>query len=185
MKIYTRVGDKGRTGLIGGEKVGKDHARLAAYGTIDELNAQIGLARALDESGELEGALRRIQEDLFVIGSRLAALDPQAHSLPALPEGAATELEGWIDDMEEDLPELKNFILPGGCPQGAALHLARTVCRRAERGVVALATGVKLSPEILVYMNRLSDFLFVAGRWANRRAGRGETLWRTRSESTD
>ena len=182
MKIYTRGGDKGKTGLIGGRRVDKDIARLRAYGTVDELNAQIGLARALAESGELDGALLRIQENLFVLGSLLAAIDPGKFSLPALPADAVQELEQWIDRMEEELVPLANFILPGGSPAAASLHVARTVCRRAEREAVALDRDEKLPPEIIVYLNRLSDFLFVAARLANRRSGGQETIWSNRGK---
>ncbi|MCB1161647.1 MAG: cob(I)yrinic acid a,c-diamide adenosyltransferase [Candidatus Krumholzibacteriia bacterium] len=180
MKIYTRGGDKGRTGLLGGTRTGKDDPRIEAYGSVDELGAQLGLADALDESGELSPLIHAIQRDLFTVGSHLASPDPSAASLPPLdPEGPA-RLEGWIDRLEADLPPLRQFILPGGCAQAAALHLGRTVCRRAERRVVALAAaGLNVSEDLIVYLNRLSDFLFVAARWANRRAGAHEEPWHT------
>jgi cob(I)alamin adenosyltransferase len=178
MKIYTRGGDKGRTGLLGGTRAAKDDPRIEAYGTVDELSAQLGLADGLDESGELSPLLHAIQRELFSLGAHLASPDPTAASLPPLDAAAPTQLEAWIDRMEEDLPPLTQFILPGGVSQGAALHLARTVCRRAERRVVALTSaGLNVSEGIVVYLNRLSDFLFVAARWANRRAGATEEPW--------
>jgi cob(I)alamin adenosyltransferase len=178
MKIYTRGGDKGRTGLLGGTRTGKDDPRIEAYGTVDELSAQLGLADGLDEAGELSPLLRAIQRELFSLGAHLASPDPAAASLPPLDPAGPAQLEAWIDRMEEDLPPLTQFILPGGSSQGAALHLARTVCRRAERRVVALTgAGLNVSEGIIVYLNRLSDFLFVAARWANRRAGAHEEPW--------
>jgi len=162
--------------------VGKDDPRLVAYGAVDELSAQLGLARALDESGELAPALVTIQETLFVIGSQLAAPRPEEAGIPPFEPEATGELEGWIDEMEGELPPLTSFILPGGSPQGAALQLARTVCRRAEREVVALSRSAEIAAGILVYLNRLSDFLFVAARLANRRAGAVERPWTPRAE---
>jgi cob(I)alamin adenosyltransferase len=177
MKIYTRGGDKGSTGLIGGARVPKDDVRLEAYGAVDELNALLGEARSRDETGEFDAALGEIQRDLFVVGSSLAAPDPDAAKLPDFDGGPAERLEAWIDSMEEELPPLRSFVLPGGAPLGAALHRCRTVCRRAERAVVALSHGAAVAAEILIYLNRLSDFLFVAARLANRRAGVEEEPW--------
>jgi cob(I)alamin adenosyltransferase len=181
MRIYTKTGDGGETGLFGGERVPKDHARVAAYGEVDELNAAIGLARALDPRDFEDALLQAIQRHLFTIGAELATPDRArlANALGGAPIGDAdvATLEGAIDRLETGLPPLKTFILPGGAPKGAALHVARTVCRRAERGVVGLAREVAISPAIGRYLNRLSDLLFVLARSANARAGAGELPW--------
>ncbi len=177
MKIYTKTGDGGETGLIGGDRVAKDHARIEAYGTVDELNAKIGAARAAGVGEALEGQLAEIQSELFVLGSQLASPEPNPR-LPALESASIERLEFWIDEAK--LPELKQFILPGGCPAGAALHLARTVCRRAERRVQSLSREAKLPGEIPVFLNRLSDYLFTAARLANHQAGAVEEPWKPR-----
>ena len=173
MKIYTKTGDAGETGLFGGGRVPKDHVRVAAYGTVDELNSTVGAAIA-QAPPEFELALlERIQRDLFTIGAELATPDPAKlpKSLPGPPvrEAAVTAVEQAIDRLEAGLPALQNFILPGGTPKAAWFHLARTVCRRAERGVVALAREAPASvpPAIGAYLNRLSDLLFVLARAAN------------------
>ena len=181
MKIYTKTGDSGETGLFDGTRVSKADARVAAYGEVDELNAWLGVARASGVPGgidaELGGFLEQIQRDLFALGARLA--DPR-HKIAERVEKAAVvagdveRLEGWIDALEADLPPLRRFILAGGCPGGAALHVARTVCRRAERAVVGLGDA---EPAVVVYLNRLSDLLFVMARAANRRAGIPEIEW--------
>ena len=181
MKIYTKMGDHGETGLFGGGRVPKDHVRVAAYGEVDELNATIGFAASLEPSGlELE-LLQNIQRQLFTIGAELSTLKPEAlaKSLTGSPtgEGEVTTLERAIDGWEERLEPLKNFILPGGSPKAAALHMARTICRRAERAVVTLARGEPVSPAILMYLNRLSDLLFMLARAANAQAGRPELQW--------
>lgn len=177
MKIYTRTGDSGETSLFDGTRVLKSEARVATYGDVDELNAVLGLARSATSDAQLAAMLEQIQRDLFALGSRLA--DP-AHKIAGRVSKAAvtpadiTRLEGWIDTLETELPPLRRFILPGGGPAGASLHVARTVCRRAERAMVALGD---LEPELLVYVNRLSDLLFVMARAANHRAGAAETEW--------
>lgn len=183
-RIYTRTGDRGETGLFGGGRVPKSHPRVAAYGAVDELNAGLGwvMARLGDDAGDMSGRLTRIQGDLFAIGAHLAS-PPEARSreyLPPLPAGRPEEFERWIDAAETELAPLTTFILPGGTEAGAALHLARTVCRRAERAVVALAADPAqgVDPGILVYLNRLSDLLFDWARLANHRAGVAETPWR-------
>lgn len=180
-RIYTRTGDKGETGLFGGGRVPKSHPRVAAYGAVDELNAALGLATSSLSDPEIGGRLSTIQADLFTIGSHLAtprAEGEEAHRyLPELPHGRAKEFERWIDEADAELPELHAFILPGGTPGGAALHLARTVCRRAEREVIALGEHEWVDPEVVVYLNRLSDLLFQFARLENHRAGRGDTLW--------
>lgn len=183
MKIYTRKGDAGRTKLFGGLEVSKHDARVAAYGTLDELNASLGMTLALDPGGELGTAdLVRVQEDLFVLGSRLAAARPEREiergTIPALNLERIADLEAWIDRLDGELPPLTAFVLPGGCGAGAQLHVARTVCRRAEREVTALIDDdPALSSGVIPYINRLSDLLFTLARAVNHRAGRPETMW--------
>jgi len=179
MKIYTKSGDGGETGLFGGDRVRKSDPRVAAYGEVDEANATIGAARAVLGDAELDAELGRVQSELFTIGAELAT--PHAArargTLPAIDPAWATRLEQVMDRWEATLPELRAFVLPGGTPGAAALHLARCVCRRAERQVVSLASQVEVDPNALIYLNRLSDLLFVAARIANLRAGRAETSW--------
>ena len=187
MKIYTKTGDAGQTGLFGGGRVSKDHARIAAYGTLDELNAAIGVARA--EAGRIgwsdEGTRDRIdailgetQNRLFDLGAELATPDAEKFASTALGERHVEALEAAIDHHEATLPPLRNFILPGGSAAAAHLHLARCVCRRAERGLVTLAGLEPIRELPLVYINRLSDLLFVLARAANQAAGAGDTPWR-------
>jgi cob(I)alamin adenosyltransferase len=174
--IYTGGGDRGETGLFGGGRVSKDDLRVEAYGAVDELNASLGLARTT-------GLLARIQDDLFVLGADLATppdATVRADRIVRLKAGAAKALEPEIDRLEAALPPLRTFILPGGSPAGAALHLARTVCRRAERRVVTLARKSGVSAETIVYLNRLSDLLFVMARSANAQAGVPEAPWNPR-----
>lgn len=181
MKIYTKTGDTGETGLFGGGRVGKDHARVAAYGDVDELNAALGVARAEPPEAFAAQLLEQIQRDLFAVGAELAAPEPAklAKTLAGHPIGEpdVTRIEHAIDAHEAALPPLREFILPGGVAKAAALHLARTVCRRAERGVVALGRTAAVSPFILQYLNRLSDLLFVLARAANARAGEPDVRW--------
>ncbi len=183
MKIYTRQGDAGRTKLFGGLEVSKHDARVAAYGTFDELNAALGGILSLDPDGDLGTAnLQRVQEDLFILGSRLAAARPERElergSIPGLAPGRIADLEVWIDSLDEELPPLNAFVLPGGCPAGAQLHVARTVCRRAEREVTSLLDAdPALSTAVIPYINRLSDLLFTLARAVNHRAGRPEAQW--------
>ena len=183
MKIYTRGGDSGQTGLFGGDRVAKDDPRVQAYGAVDELNAALGLVVALDETGILErAALLALQEDMFAIGARLAAADPEralrAGTIPELPAARITVLESWIDELTEELPPLDAFVLPGGTPLAARLHVTRTVCRRAEQAIVPLVEEQPdLEDVVLPYMNRLSDLLFTLARAANSRAGVSETTW--------
>jgi cob(I)alamin adenosyltransferase len=179
VKIYTKTGDAGETALFDGTRVSKADPRVDAYGAIDETNAWLGLARAVGLDAELSAMLESIQRDLFAVGARLA--DPSRRIAGRVTKAAVTaadvtRLEGWIDALETDLPPLRRFILAGGSPAGAALHVARTVCRRAERRIVSLGAGA-VEPELLAYVNRLSDLLFVLGRAANRRAGVTETEW--------
>jgi cob(I)alamin adenosyltransferase len=180
VKIYTKTGDAGETGLFGGDRVPKHHRRVAAYGDVDELNAAIGLAQALAPEDFARELLERVQRELFTVGAELATPDPAklARALPA-PIGAAeiAALEGAIDAQEAGLDPLRTFILPGGTPKAAALHLARTVCRRAERAVVSLSRETTLNPSLVPFLNRLSDLLFVLARAANARAGRADAPW--------
>lgn len=181
MKIYTKTGDKGETGLFGGARVRKDHVRIEAYGEIDELNACLGTSRSLNDDAELDALLHRIQNELFEIGAVLATPSGSKHAgtdkCPIRPEDI-TRLEKAIDRFDRDLPALRNFILPGGTELSAALHLARTVCRRAERDLVALAEQEPVDEEILAYINRLSDLLFIMARWANWKKGISDTPWK-------
>jgi cob(I)alamin adenosyltransferase len=181
VKIYTKTGDAGETGLFGGDRVPKDHPRVVAYGDVDELNAAIGLARSFEPRDFEDALLQAIQRDLFAIGAVLATPDParliKALGGPGIADPAVAQLEAAIDRHEATLAPLKNFILPGGAPKGAALHIARTVCRRAERSVVGLGRATAVSPLIGRYLNRLSDLLFVLARAANRDAGAGDIPW--------
>ena len=181
MKIYTKTGDTGQTGLFGGGRVSKDDLRVEAYGDVDELNAVLGMARCIEIMPRIDEVLVPIQRDLFAIGALLATPDRDrmaAHLEKArIDEARITELEHAIDDGESELEPLHAFIIPGGTPKAAALHVARTVCRRAERHVVRLQHDVELPPIAIIYLNRLSDLLFTLARLANRRAGAGEVTW--------
>jgi len=177
VKIYTRTGDRGETSLFGGGRVPKNAPRIEAYGTIDELNSHLGVVRAQGPSPDLDAPLARIQEQLFVLGAQLAAT--RAETVKIADRDVA-ELESAIDRLEADLPPLKTFILPGGGRVGSALHVARTVCRRAERLVVALDQTERLDPSIIVFLNRLSDLLFVMARHANRTDKVPESPWSPR-----
>ncbi len=179
-RIYTRTGDEGQTSLFAGGRTSKDTARLHAYGTIDELNSVLGLAVAQGLSEDVESKVNAIQSELFVIGADLATpLKAEAPWITRASEEQVTRLEREIDAMDDRLPPLKNFILPGGTPGAAALHVARTVCRRAERWVVALAGEENVNESTLHYVNRLSDWLFIAARYENMLAGREESIWRS------
>jgi len=180
MKIYTRTGDAGETGLLGGVRVRKSVLRVEAYGDIDELNACLGLAGVCLGDAETVGLVRRIQRELFALSARLAdvrAATAAASDKTAFPAEHVTGLERAIDAAEGVLPALQAFLLPGGSEAGARLHLARTVCRRAERRLVALAAQEEVPPVFLAYLNRLSDLLFVLARSANSRAGVPEVAW--------
>ena len=181
MKIYTKTGDKGETGLFGGGRVPKDDPRVEAYGDVDELNAVIGMARAVELMSRIDEVLVPVQRDLFAIGALLATPDREKmaqHLQKArIDEHRIAELEQAIDDAESELEPLRAFILPGGTPKAAALHVARTVCRRAERNVVRLQHAVELPELAVIYLNRLSDLLFTLARLANKRAGAGEVTW--------
>ena len=181
MKIYTKTGDKGDTGLFGGGRVGKDHPRVEAYGDVDELNATLGLVRALEPMPRIDEVIVPIQRDLFAIGALLATpdRDKMRASLEKarIDDSRIRELEVAIDQCESELEPLRSFIVPGGTAKAASLHVARTVCRRAERRVVALQHTEELPSIVVVFLNRVSDLLFMLARVANRRAGAGEVSW--------
>jgi cob(I)alamin adenosyltransferase len=182
MRIYTRTGDDGSTGLLGPGRVSKADPRVEAYGCVDELNASLGVARALDTAGWFAATLDHAQPRLFVLGARLATAgeEPRAR-LEALADADIAALETAIDGFENELPPLTRFVLPGGTPLGAELHRARTVCRRAERRVVALADAHAIDPRGVRFLNRLADLLFVMARVANHRGGATETTWSARA----
>jgi len=176
MKIYTKTGDQGETGLFGGPRVSKDHARIEAFGTVDELNSQLGLIRTLPGAEPFDAPLRRIQCELFDLGAELATPDSRAERIEP---GHVAAIEKLIDEHEARLEPLACFILPTGTPLAAALHVARTVCRRAERRVVTLATQLDtmIPANAIEYLNRLGDLLFVLARAANRQAGVADDPW--------
>lgn len=173
-KVYTKTGDAGETALVGGTRVSKASLRVAAFGDVDELNSLLGVARTVLSDQAMDEALGRIQNELFILGADLAS--PMDVPLRRVDESLVTALEQLIDRLLEDLEPLTEFILPSGSQAGALLHLARTVARRAERSVVLLAGPETINPQALIYLNRLSDFLFVAARTVNRRAGVSEHL---------
>jgi cob(I)alamin adenosyltransferase len=179
VKIYTKSGDGGETGLFGGGRVRKCDARVEAYGEVDEACAALGVARAALADPELRAELARVQDELFCVGAELASPHgvKARGAIPPIEPGWAERLEQAMDRWDRELPVLHQFVLPGGTPGAAALHLARAVCRRAERRVVALAAEAEVDPGVVVYLNRLSDLLFVAARVANARAGQPETHW--------
>lgn len=177
MKIYTKKGDKGETSLLGGTKVPKHHIRIEAYGTIDELNSYMGLLGEYPEIEELRPFIRNIQHTLFSIGSHLAN-DSRTFKLPEIPQEVVTQLELSIDEMETNLPPLRNFILPGGNFANANAHIARCVCRRAERNIVHLNESSEVSPIIIQYINRLSDWLFTLSRYITHQTKSEEVIWK-------
>jgi cob(I)alamin adenosyltransferase len=180
VKIYTKTGDEGLTGLLGSRRVPKDEARIVASGTIDELNAALGLARSQKLDHEADALVGRLQDELFAVGSALADPNPKGPFHEMIGEAHVARLEAAIDTLEEELPPLTQFILPGGTAGAAALHLARTVCRRSEREVVRLSRtpGEQVPARLLAYLNRLSDLLFVLARVVNQRAGVDDVPWR-------
>jgi cob(I)alamin adenosyltransferase len=179
MKIYTRTGDNGTTGLIGGTRVKKYDLRLEAYGTVDELNSFLGVVRSLQTDGHADEILAKIQNKLFVIGAHLATEDSITLIKKQMPvvESDILGLENEMDEMNDQLPELRNFILPGGCQATSFCHVARTVCRRAERLIVELSEKVEVDPKLIVYINRLSDYLFVLSRKVSMDQKAAEILW--------
>jgi len=188
-KIYTGTGDDGTTSLFGGERVGKGNPRIDAYGTVDEANSAIGLARAhlRNEPGaeRLDPVLGDLQEELFVLGADLATPVDAEPFVPRIEEKHVMDLEERIDRFDAELPSLEKFILPGGTPAGASLHSARTICRRAERQIVEARTSAPINEQSLVYLNRLSDLLFVLARWANRKSGIQEDTWTPPSSESE
>ncbi len=182
MKIYTKTGDSGETGLFGGARVAKDDIRVEAYGAIDELNAALGLAAASSEREEETQLIAEIQTDLFVLGAELACVPEKRDNLKLrlIDDSDIARLERHIDDQQARLPELSNFILPGGGPVSASLHQARTICRRAERRVLTLSRSQQVSRQILVYLNRLADLCFVMARHAQSVRGALDLAWRPR-----
>ncbi len=188
MKIYTRKGDAGDTSLFGGQRVPKDDVRVAAYGSVDELNSALGfvVAGLPAEAADWRGPLLEIQSDCFTIGALLAtpkggAAKPE--HIPDLPEERVRQIESWIDLLDEELEPLQAFVLPGGCETAAAFHLARSICRRAERKVVTLGRRAEVEPAVLKYLNRLSDLLFTLARAANARLGMADMHWHPRPGS--
>ena len=183
MKIYTKTGDAGYTGLFAGPRVPKNHARIEAYGTVDELNAALGLVRTATIPPEIDSHLATIQNDLFAVGAELATPDPVAHGTRWIGDSHVQELENGIDHFESTLPKLTQFILPTGCEAASRTHLARAICRRAERHLVTLCRtpGDPISEHLIVYLNRLGDFLFVLSRALNAAAGTVEQPWQKES----
>jgi len=181
MRIYTKTGDKGDTGLFGGGRVRKDDPRVEAYGDVDEVNACLGFVRAVEVMPRIDEVLVAVQRDLFSIGALLATPDLQKmhdHLTKAqIDDARIADLEHAIDDCDRELEPLRAFIVPGGTPKAAALHVARTVCRRAERRVVSLQREVEIPDIVVIYLNRLSDLLFSLARVANARSGSGEVTW--------
>jgi cob(I)alamin adenosyltransferase len=181
MKIYTKTGDNGSTGLFGGGRVPKSHPRVQAYGDVDELNAFLGVVLATQPMPRIDDIVAPIQQDLFAIGALLATPDlakmRQHLDKANITEARIAELERAIDAGDEELEPLKAFIMPGGTPKAAALHVARTVCRRAERHVVELSGDTEIPPLAVIYLNRLSDLLFTLARVANKRGGSSEVRW--------
>ncbi len=184
MKIYTKTGDAGETGLFNAPRVRKDHPRIEAYGAVDELNSFLGLVRSEPLDADIDRLLERVQNELFDLGAELASPDPGETRVPHATPAQAAALEAAIDRFEANLPPLKSFILPAGVRAASGLHVARTVCRRAERAVVHLAhqEGETVSDQIVIYLNRLSDLLFVLARAVNQMSGGGDVLWQKRSE---
>ncbi len=178
MKIYTKTGDGGQTSLFGGKRVDKDDDRINAYGTVDELNSVLGIAVSFSESDEIKSVLKKIQNDLFTVGADLSTpLENKKVKVQRTSPEMVSALENYIDEYNEKLPPLRNFILPGGGSPAAYLHFARTVCRRAEREVTALSKKEEIGKEVIKYLNRLSDLLFVLARFENFNSGIPDIDW--------
>ena len=181
MRSYTKTGDRGETGLFGGGRVPKDHPRVAAYGDVDELNSALGVVRATAPVDFFDGLLESVQRDLFALGGQLATPDPErvssALEKAALSDARVAEFERAIDAADQELPPLRAFVLPAGTPKAAAFHLARTICRRAERSVVHLKHQAEVPEHFVIYLNRLSDLLFTLARLSNHRNGAGDVTW--------
>ncbi|MCH8548165.1 MAG: cob(I)yrinic acid a,c-diamide adenosyltransferase [Balneolaceae bacterium] len=184
MKIYTKKGDKGTTSLFGGASIDKSSSRIEAYGTVDELNTIIGMVISAGTTKEGKEILNEIQKELFVLGADLATLPDKNAKIERIGKTDIERLEQRIDQLDSELPPLTSFILPGGTQAGSALHMARTVCRRAERRTVALKHQDPISNECVIYLNRLSDLLFVMARYENQKAGVTETPWMPRKKKS-
>ena len=178
MKIYTKTGDQGETSLFGGGRVSKSANRIEAYGTVDELNSILGLARSSMLTNKIDGMLHQIQQDLFVLGADLATPENTNVTIKRIELDHYIQLENWIDELEQDVEPLRFFILPGGSPGASTLHVARTVCRRAERRVITAKENDPISNDCLIYLNRLSDLLFVMSRYENAKSGISESKWK-------
>jgi cob(I)alamin adenosyltransferase len=177
MRVYTKFGDKGNTQLLGGSVVPKNDLRVEAYGNVDELNSILGIAISFSDITELQDSLRRVQNDLFVIGAELASKGARARQIAP---SRVSDLESEIDSMWDQLPPLQNFILPGGSKEASILHHARTVCRRAERAIIALSQKEPVNPDIIIYVNRVGDLLFTQARFVNHRKKVPESIWKGR-----
>lgn len=177
MKIYTKKGDAGETSLFGGTKAKKSNIRISAYGTVDELNSTLGMVLSFTISDMGKKILSQIQNDLFIVGATLATPDLEKSRIEPVGETQTRQLETWIDSLDDELPPLKSFILPGGGGAGSVLHFARTVCRRAERETVRLSESEEIPSDAIIYLNRLSDLLFVLARYENKMQGEKETPW--------
>ncbi|MCG3179224.1 MAG: Cob(I)yrinic acid a,c-diamide adenosyltransferase [Phycisphaerae bacterium] len=185
MKLYTRTGDDGTTGLFGGQRVAKNAPRIEAYGTVDELNSVVGLARSACGDARMGEMLTAIQNELFVVGGDLATpgdTEARGQIVPILTAESTARLEGWIDELCEPLPPMKHFILPGGCELASRLHVARTLCRRAERVILTLGMCEPINENIIPWVNRLGDLLFAAARRANQLAGVEDVPWQPRKK---
>lgn len=186
-RVYTRTGDDGQTGLVGGKRIPKDDLRIACYGDVDELNSVLGVVRSMlaaephagtPEAARIDAVLAFVQQELFDVGSELATPpESEYDGMIRIGDAAIARLEAWMDELSPDLPELKSFVLPGGGAAAAMLHVARTVCRRSERAVTTLVARGETSPHTARYLNRLSDLLFVQSRWMAIASGHGEVLW--------
>ncbi len=183
MKIYTKKGDRGQTALFGGAQIEKHNIRIHAYGTVDELNSVLGVTLTHSLSSIGKSILNEIQDQLFILGADLATLTSKKGKIDRIGSSHIEKLEEWIDSLDEQLPSLTSFILPGGTPAGASLHFARTVCRRAERFTAELKAEEPISQDAIIYLNRLSDLLFVMARFENHQAGAAETKWTSNKET--
>ena len=178
MKIYTKTGDQGETGLMGGKRLRKNALRIAAYGNVDELNAYLGVCRTVNTDAKLESILHGLQQELFALGADLSTPLDEKHQVPRVKKNQVEQFERWIDELDAALNPLRNFILPGGTQAAAHLQVARAVCRRAERSIVALEAAEPISEHTVKYVNRLSDLLFVMARYANHTGGVDEERWK-------